>query len=507
MADTPKTPEKKPAGNPNAARRVAARKLREEEQQRLVLIVTAAAIGLALLAVLGGVLYDQLWLPSRPVARVGSAELSRRTYWEERRASLARQVVQNFQLLALFGGNAQFAQQFQGQSPVINQQVASIRSAEVDTATVGEWEARQVKEQGAAGMGISASDDEVRQAMARDLGVIFLPPPTEPITPTAEAAATTAPVTATAEITPTAGGPTATPAATATPAPSETPPPTPAPAEAGTQVDQILDEIYRRFEIELAASGTDPELTKDDFRAALSDQYREQVLTEKVQAELVKAEGFAFASEPTRVGARQVLVAVTPPEGATQEQIDAAFAEAKAEADAIAAELRSAGADFAAVAAESSDDPGSREQGGDLGTFDRNGSADSGVTYPPELVEQAFTLEQGTISDPIRTQFGWHIIEVTSRDVPSEEQQLREARTEAFDTWVEEQRAALEIARFPEPSPTPSVAPTEAVPTAVPTFLPGPPTAAPTETPAPADPAATSAPTAPEVTPTATAQP
>lgn len=510
MSETPKSPQQPakkpaPAGNPAAPRRVAARKLREEQQQRLVLLVTGVTIGLALLAIVGGLLYDRLWLPSRPVARVGNVELTRSGYWEERRNAYAREVVQNFQLLTLFSGTPQITQQFQGQSAYIDNQVETIRSAEVQPAVVTQWETRQIKLQGAAALGISASEDEIIQAMATDLGLIFLPPPPAP-TPEAEATADPAEPTGTpaAEATADPAAPTATPAATATPAPTSTPQPTPAPAEAASQVDQIINEIFRRYEIELAAAAETPDLTREDFRAALMDQFREQVLTEKIQAALVPEEGFAFSTKPERVQARQVLVAVTPPEGATQEQIDAAFAEALPRAEAIAAELRG-GADFAEVVAESSDDPGSRERDGDMGLFDEMGVSDSGVTYPPELVEQAFALEEGVISDPIRTQFGWHVIEVTWRDVPSEESQLRQARTEALDKWVEEQRSKIGVARFPALTPTPIDEPTPvSIPTIEPTYAPGPPTAEPTPTPPPTEtPAAT--PEGP--TPTATSTP
>lgn len=513
MAETPKNPPQGsaprkpvPTGNPNAPRRVAARKLAEQRRQRRIIIVTAAAIGIALAAVLIGAAYDQLWIPSRPVARAGSASLSRADYWVERRQAYAREIVQNFQLIALFGGNPQFTQQFQGQSPTIDQQVEGIRSAPVDDAVVDAWQTRQIKEQGAANLSITVSQDEVNQALVGDLGLIFLPPPTEVVTPTATPAISpTAALTPTAVLTPTPGGPTPTAEPSATPAPTETPLPTPAPAEAASQREEILDEIFRRYEIELAAVGEEADLTRDDFRAALDAQYREQVLNTRIQEHLVPAEGFRYSDEPERVSARQVLVAVTPPADASQEQIDAAFAEALPEAQAVAEELRG-GADFAEVAAARSDDPGSREQGGDLGPFTAEGVADNGATYPPELVAQAFALEPGTISDPIRTRFGWHVIEVTNRDVPSEEMQLREARTEALDAWVEEQRAALGVQRFPEPTPTATLPPSTPSPTPVPTYLPGPPTVAPTATPLPTEPS-TATPASAAPTPTATGTP
>ncbi|MEI7771135.1 MAG: peptidylprolyl isomerase, partial [Chloroflexales bacterium] len=239
MADTPKTPQQgdrspepqqerrkaqavAPAASPRMSRRRLAHHEREVRNQRRVVIVTATAIGLALLAVIIGLSYDQIWVPSRPVAQVGSVSLSRRDYWQEQRLAYARQIAQNFQLVALFGGNQQFTQQFANQSPKINSQVQTIRTSPVDDAVVGQWETLQIKQQGAAQIGISVSDDEISQALANDLGQIFIPPPAPPITSTATISATAAPATATLAPTatqiptpaasPTPGGPTATPA-------------------------------------------------------------------------------------------------------------------------------------------------------------------------------------------------------------------------------------------------------------------------------------------------------
>lgn len=482
MADTPKKPRSGGrGGEPSRTaaprptpRRPAPRRDHEAERQRLVVLVVAGAIGLALVAILVGLGYEFLWKPSRPVAQVGSVSIDRRGYWEEARTATARQIVQNFQLLALFGGNPQFTQQFQGQSPGLNRQVANIRNLPIDDTIVNGWETRQLKEQGASAFGITVNQDEINQAIVQDLGLIFLPPPpaSEPDAAPAEGDAAPAEGEAAEDARP-------------TPAPTATPVPTPAPAEAATQVDQILAEIFRLYDAELRAVGVQsPNLTTDDFRTALNMQYREQVLNRKIQEALVPDADFVADETPDRVRARQVLIAVETAEGATQEQIDAAFAAALPDAEAIAAELRS-GADFAALAAERSADPGSREQGGVLGFFNRNGVAENGATYPPELVTAAFALPVGTISDPIRTIFGWHVIEVTDREVPAREDQLREARTTAFDAWLNEQRATISTQRFPEPTPSPTPAPTEAIPTPVPTFLPGPPTPEPTPTLAP----------------------
>lgn len=77
------------------------------------------------------------------------------------------------------------------------------------------------------------------------------------------------------------------------------------------------------------------------------------------------------------------------------------------EAEAQAALKRvKAGEDFAKVADELSKDPGSK--GGDLGWFTRD-------RMVPEFAEAAFKLEKGQISDPVKSQFGWHIIKVEDK--------------------------------------------------------------------------------------------
>ena len=71
-----------------------------------------------------------------------------------------------------------------------------------------------------------------------------------------------------------------------------------------------------------------------------------------------------------------------------------------------------AGGDFAALAKAESDDTGSGAQGGDLGTFGRG-------QMVPEFDKTVFTLPVGEISEPIKTQFGYHIIKVEKREAKS----------------------------------------------------------------------------------------
>src|ERR1700735_3566172 len=78
------------------------------------------------------------------------------------------------------------------------------------------------------------------------------------------------------------------------------------------------------------------------------------------------------------------------------------------EAKAILAQLK-AGADFATLAKEKSKDPGAAE-GGDLGYFTKD-------QMVPEFAEVAFKLDKGQLSDPVKTQFGWHIIKVEDKRI------------------------------------------------------------------------------------------
>ena len=84
-----------------------------------------------------------------------------------------------------------------------------------------------------------------------------------------------------------------------------------------------------------------------------------------------------------------------------------ADAAAKAKAEDILKQLK-AGGNFAELAKKNSDDPGSKDTGGELGFMKR------GATVP-EFDQASFTLPIGQLSDPIKTQFGYHILQVEER--------------------------------------------------------------------------------------------
>ncbi len=113
---------------------------------------------------------------------------------------------------------------------------------------------------------------------------------------------------------------------------------------------------------------------------------------------------------PEQAHALHILIKVDPN---AAPEVDAA---AKARVESLVKQLRS-GADFAALAKQNSADPQSAAKGGDLGWFSRG-------QMVPEFENAAFTLPLNQISDPIKTQYGYHILKVMER---------RPAATKSFE--------------------------------------------------------------------------
>ena len=93
------------------------------------------------------------------------------------------------------------------------------------------------------------------------------------------------------------------------------------------------------------------------------------------------------------------------------------------------------GEEFDALAAELSTDGSNKDKGGDLGWFGRG-------TMVTPFEDAAFSLPVGQISEPVKTQFGVHVIRVDEKDStkPLEESQYQRVKEEAFTKWIAAER-------------------------------------------------------------------
>lgn len=120
---------------------------------------------------------------------------------------------------------------------------------------------------------------------------------------------------------------------------------------------------------------------------------------------------------------------------------DADKAAARAKAEQLLAQVRKAPAEFARLARENSQDPGSAERGGDLDFFG------PGMMVKP-FEEVAFALDKGQISDVVETDFGFHIIQVTDIK-PAATASLDEVRNEIV-AEIRKQQAARQFPNLSE---------------------------------------------------------
>lgn len=207
-------------------------------------------------------------------------------------------------------------------------------------------------------------------------------------------------------------------------------PPTPTPTEVITNTAEIT--------MTATPAPTPTVMSQADFDSAYGKQrdylekqfgftekewrslFEVQVLREKLQAVL----GERVVTTEEQVHARHILVA-------TEE-----------EAKKVVERLQ-AGEDFAALAKELSTDTSNNETGGDLGWFGRG-------TMVTEFENIAFSQEIGKISDPLKTDFGYHIIEVLEKDAnhPMSESALAEKKSTALDDWLAVERYSDRVKRY-----------------------------------------------------------
>lgn len=137
-----------------------------------------------------------------------------------------------------------------------------------------------------------------------------------------------------------------------------------------------------------------------DFARKLAYFRDKLLLDEYLEREVKKA----VTPEATRKLYDDTVKTLKPEEEVRARHV---LVEGEDEAKKIAARLKG-GEDFAKVAAEVSKDPGSKSEGGDLGFFTKE-------RMVAPFAEAAFAMKPGQISDPVKTDFGWHVIKVEER--------------------------------------------------------------------------------------------
>jgi peptidyl-prolyl cis-trans isomerase D len=403
---SPKTP----------TRRQLAVSKKEKEQLRLV-YMGLGLVGILILIVLAiGLIQTFVIEPNSPVATVNGVQIKTGDYQKQvkyERFMLDDQYQQILQQLQTLNqpGNEQLAQLLGGQYQQYASQILQQRALVDRQALQGMIENELVKAE-AQKRGITVSPEEVNEQLNRFLasraGGLTALAATETATARAEASATAALWTPTPTFTPsptlTSTGaitePTATPANTPTPAPTSTP--------------NILDENA------LSTNYTNWITTLSNQASVDEATYRQIVTTLVLKQKLQKTLGEEVPKEAEQVHARHILL------------------ETEDEAKKVVERLNK-GEDFAKLAKELSKDVASGADGGDLGFVPHD-------TFVKPVDDAIFSLPVGQISEPVQSEFGWHVLEVLEREsrelAPQDYVRLQR---QAYTDWLQKARTEATI--------------------------------------------------------------
>lgn len=390
-----------------------ARLERERRQTRLIL---AAFIGIVVV-VIGLLIYGYVDIrylqPHRPVAEIGDVKIPVEE-WQARVRLERGRLINQMQLYDQY-------QQYLGVD--LSSQKQQVLTQLQDSTAIGQTTLddminEELIRKEAAVRGIVASPDEIERAVQASYQYYPNGTPTPSITPSPVSSPTLSPqtlalitITPTATLLPTAtAAPTSTPDALASPTPtvaaspiptsgpSPTPFPTPTPI-----TQQGFEEAYRNSLDQLKTQG----LTEAQLRGL----YEVEILRTRLMAAITAD----VPHTQDQVWARHILV---PDEAIAQ----------------VVRQRLEQGEDFAKVAAEVSTDTSNKDKGGDLGWFGKGAMV-------PEFETAAFSLKLGEISQPVKTQFGYHIIQVLAHgNVALSADAYQQARQTAFDAWLQEAR-------------------------------------------------------------------
>ncbi len=183
----------------------------------------------------------------------------------------------------------------------------------------------------------------------------------------------------------------------------------PTAAELDAQVAQIRSQLpeQAQFDQVLAAQGLNEETLREmmirdlGIQKLIESEFASEVEVTAEQKQTFYQENGEQMKEPEQVRLSHILVGAD--ENATPEQRE----QAKKKTEDIRTRAV-AGEDFAALASENSDDPGSKANGGELSWVSR------GDTVPP-FEAAAFALSPGEISEVVETRYGYHVIKLAER--------------------------------------------------------------------------------------------
>ena len=200
--------------------------------------------------------------------------------------------------------------------------------------------------------------------------------------------------------------------------------------------------------VALASAGLTTEQVRDEMKKELRwRNYVKNVATDPVLTKYVADNKDVF--NRTQVKASHIVLRTEPT------TTDAEKAKIKAKLAAIKAEIDGNKISFADAANKYSEDEGNKvsPSGGDLGYFTRRGQ------FEPSFTAAAFALKKGTVSNPVETPFGYHLIQVTDRKegTPVDFQQnkpliLIEYETDLQERIVAEMRKTAKIDIKPMPT-------------------------------------------------------
>lgn len=390
-----------------------ARQEREKFQTRLILFSFIGIVVIIVGLVVYGYLDVNYFQARRPVAKVGNVSIPV-AEWQ------ARVRMERGRLIGLLKQYQQYSQYFGMDLTSQEQQV----SAQLDSPTtlgktvIDQMIDEELIRQEAAKRGITASKAEVDEAIQASYQFYPKGTPTPTITPTPVKFPTLSPDTlALVTITPTptefvtetptptfTPNPAATATATSLPGPTSTTEPTTTPQPTPTAyTQQGFDDAYKNGVSLLTTIG----LTEPQIRQL----YEANILRKKLM-DIITAD---VPLTQDQVWARHILVAD------------------EATANTVRQRLLN-GEDFAKVAAEVSTDTSTKNKGGDLGWFGKGAMV-------AEFETAAYSQKIGEIGPPIKSQFGYHIIQVLAHEeIPLDAAGYDQAKQTAFSAWLTKAR-------------------------------------------------------------------